>query len=169
MDVDHAAAAAAAAPDPAPAAATAEKYDRQLRMWGAHGQKALMESRICLLNAGPTGTESALGAIKPAAPFRAHPPLPLSLAALKNLVLPGCGHNTIVDGALVTREDLANNFFVAPALLGQPRAKVRRAAAPPPLDPPRSTSTPRTLTPPRPRAPAPRRAPPRSRWSCCWR
>lgn len=28
------------------------KYDRQLRLWGAHGQKALMESRILLINAG---------------------------------------------------------------------------------------------------------------------
>lgn len=70
-------------------------------MWGPHGQKALAESRVCLLNAGPTGTE-----------------------VLKSLVLPGVGHITIVDGGLVTREDLANNFFVAPACVGQPRAKV---------------------------------------------
>ena len=76
--------------------------------------------------------------------FHAHPRLPSPpLAALKNLVLPGCGHITIVDGALVTREDLANNFFVAPALLGQPRAKVRGGRRRPP---------PHHLTPQRPRA-----------------
>lgn len=65
-----------------------------------HLQKALMESRICLLNAGPTGTET-----------------------LKNLVLPGCGSITVVDGHLVTERDLANNFFVSREYLGLPRAK----------------------------------------------
>ena len=59
-----------------------------------------MESRICLLNAGATGTE-----------------------ALKNLVLPGCGHVTVVDAAVVSECDLASNFFVERARLGQPRAQ----------------------------------------------
>jgi molybdopterin/thiamine biosynthesis adenylyltransferase len=66
-------------------------------------QKALMESRICLLNAGPTGTET-----------------------LKNLVLPGCGYICVVDGGLVTETDCANNFFVERAAIGQPRAKVSK-------------------------------------------
>ena len=100
---------------PGAGAGTSSKYDRQLRMWGPHGQKLLAEARVCLLNASATGTE-----------------------VLKSLVLPGCGHITIVDGALVTREDVANNFFVAPACVGQPRAKVRsrsRAPAPAPRAP----------------------------------
>lgn len=46
--------------------ATDNKYDRQLRLWGSLGQKALMEASILLVNAGATGTET-----------------------LKNLVLPG--------------------------------------------------------------------------------
>lgn len=46
--------------------ATDNKYDRQLRLWGSAGQKALMEANILLVNAGATGTET-----------------------LKNLVLPG--------------------------------------------------------------------------------
>ena len=46
--------------------ATDNKYDRQLRLWGSGGQKALMEANILLVNAGATGTET-----------------------LKNLVLPG--------------------------------------------------------------------------------
>lgn len=46
--------------------ATDNKYDRQLRLWGSSGQKALMEANILLVNAGATGTET-----------------------LKNLVLPG--------------------------------------------------------------------------------
>ncbi|CAN0330771.1 unnamed protein product, partial [Laminaria digitata] len=46
--------------------ATDNKYDRQLRLWGSGGQKALMEANVLLVNAGATGTET-----------------------LKNLVLPG--------------------------------------------------------------------------------
>lgn len=64
-------------------------------------QKALVESRICLLTAGPTGTE-----------------------ALKNLVLPGCGSFCIVDGRVVTEKDCENNFFVSRDSIGKPRAQV---------------------------------------------
>lgn len=32
--------------------AKAKRYDRQLRIWGAHGQDALEQAHICLLNAG---------------------------------------------------------------------------------------------------------------------
>jgi molybdopterin/thiamine biosynthesis adenylyltransferase len=73
---------------------------------GVDAQKALVEARICLLSAGPTGTES-----------------------LKNLVLPGCGHVTIVDGEHVTAADVGNNFFVTPEDVGQLRAAVRAVAA----------------------------------------
>lgn len=65
-----------------------------------------MESRILLLTAGPTGTE-----------------------AIKNLVLPGCGHITIVDDAIVTERDCANNFFVSREHVGKPRAQVRARPA----------------------------------------
>ncbi|CAG0884031.1 unnamed protein product [Cyprideis torosa] len=69
------------------------KYDRQLRLWGDHGQAALEEAKVCLLNATATGTE-----------------------ALKSLVLPGVGYFTIVDGTPCSASDLGNNFFVsAPA------------------------------------------------------
>eukprot|EP00943_MAST-04B_sp_MAST-4B-sp1_P004728 g4728.t1 len=81
--------------------ATDNKYDRQLRLWGAHGQRALSNAKICVLNAGPTGTES-----------------------IKNLVLPGCGHVTIVDSKTVTDNDLANNFFVEPGSIGKNRGEV---------------------------------------------
>ena len=43
-----------------------KKYDRQLRLWGDHGQQALENSKICMINVTATGTET-----------------------LKNLVLPG--------------------------------------------------------------------------------
>ena len=43
-----------------------KRYDRQLRLWGEHGQEAMEECSVCLLNASACGSET-----------------------LKNLVLPG--------------------------------------------------------------------------------
>ena len=37
---------------------TDNKYDRQLRLWGEHGQSNLMKSHILLINADGTGTGS---------------------------------------------------------------------------------------------------------------
>lgn len=65
-----------------------QKYDRQLRLWGDHGQEALESAHVCLINATATGTE-----------------------ILKNLVLPGIGSFTIIDGHQVSGEDAGNNFF----------------------------------------------------------
>ncbi len=31
------------------------KYDRQLRLWGNHGQNSLEKSRVCLINATAVG------------------------------------------------------------------------------------------------------------------
>jgi len=78
-----------------------EKYDRQLRLWGAHGQNALEHAHICLLHANATGTE-----------------------ILKNLVLPGIGSFTIIDANKVEAKDLGNNFFVDVDHVGKSRAKV---------------------------------------------
>lgn len=58
------------------------------RIWGEHGQDALENAKVCLLNCGPTGSE-----------------------ALKNLVLGGIGSFTIVDGKKVEPSDLGNNFL----------------------------------------------------------
>ena len=58
--------------------ANKKKYDRQLRIWGAHGQASLESARVCLLNAGPTGSET-----------------------LKNLVLGGIAAFTVVDDCKV--------------------------------------------------------------------
>ncbi|CAJ2654859.1 unnamed protein product [Trifolium pratense] len=76
------------------------KYDRQLRIWGDQGQAALEKSNICLLNCGPTGSET-----------------------LKNLVLGGIGSITVVDGSKVEAGDLGNNFLVDQSSLGQSKAK----------------------------------------------
>lgn len=78
-----------------------KKYDRQLRLWGDHGQAALEKARVCLINATATGTE-----------------------ILKNIILPGVGSFTIVDGGCITEEDLGNNFFFDKDSIGKPRAQV---------------------------------------------
>eukprot|EP00803_Ostreobium_quekettii_P003164 evm.model.scf_1431.4 EVM.evm.TU.scf_1431.4 scf_1431:28857-34969(-) len=79
----------------------AKRYDRQVRVWGAHGQQRLEAARVCVLNCGPTGCE-----------------------ALKNLVLGGVAAFTVVDGARVGPSDMGNNFLVGPNSLGRPRAQV---------------------------------------------
>ncbi len=92
-----------AAPPPAGAPTTNDKskrYDRQIRVWGAHGQQRLEACRIALLRCGPTGSET-----------------------LKNLVLGGIAGFTIVDDAKVTPADLGNNFLVDAPSLGDLRAK----------------------------------------------
>lgn len=58
------------------------------RIWGEKGQAALEKASICLLNCGPTGSET-----------------------LKNLVLGGVGSITVVDGSKVELGDLGNNFM----------------------------------------------------------
>lgn len=58
--------------------ATDNKYDRQLRLWGSNGQKALSECCVVLINASAVGTET-----------------------LKNLVLPGVGSFHIIDDHLM--------------------------------------------------------------------
>ncbi|XP_034951344.1 NEDD8-activating enzyme E1 regulatory subunit isoform X2 [Chelonus insularis] len=77
------------------------KYDRQLRLWGDHGQAALEAAHICLINATGLGTE-----------------------ILKSLVLPGIGAFTIVDGKKITQEDIGANFFLDAESVGKSRAQV---------------------------------------------
>jgi amyloid beta precursor protein binding protein 1 len=73
--------------------ATADKYDRQLRLWGAKGQRALGETSVLLLRATAAGTET-----------------------LKNLVLPGIGHFHILDDVEhITKGMVSSNFFLAPS------------------------------------------------------
>nr|CAH7725972.1 unnamed protein product [Callosobruchus chinensis] len=78
-----------------------KKYDRQLRLWGDHGQKLLENSKVCLINATALGTE-----------------------ILKSLVLPGIGSFTIVDGEKIAEEDIGSNFFLENDSVGLSRAQV---------------------------------------------
>lgn len=52
-------------------------------MWGEHGQNMLEKAHVCLINVTACGTE-----------------------ILKGIVLPGIGGFTIVDGGVVTEEDI---------------------------------------------------------------
>lgn len=77
------------------------KYDRQLRLWGAHGQQLLETSHICVIGSNAVASET-----------------------LKNLVLPNIGEFTLIDQATVTEADVHNNFFVTPEDINRPRAQV---------------------------------------------
>ena len=77
-----------------------KRYDRQLRLWGDHGQDALENCKVCLINATALGTE-----------------------ILKNLVLPGIGAFTIVDDHVVTGADVGSNFFLVTDMIGLKRGK----------------------------------------------
>ncbi|KAG2774090.1 NEDD8-activating enzyme E1 regulatory subunit [Phytophthora cactorum] len=77
-----------------------DKYDRQLRLWGAEGQRRLANTRVLLAGSCATGSE-----------------------ALKNLVLPGVGRFSILDDANVSLADATNNFFVTADAVGQSRAE----------------------------------------------
>ncbi|MCJ1472373.1 hypothetical protein MMC13_001020 [Lambiella insularis] len=79
-----------------------KKYDRQLRLWAASGQRALEDAHILLINDG-------MGAV--------------GIETLKNLVLPGIGNFTIVDENIVGEEDLGVNFFLTDESLGKSRAE----------------------------------------------
>lgn len=71
--------------------ATDNKYDRQIRIWGAEGQHKLNTSVVLGLGISAAGTET-----------------------LKNLVLPGIGFIRIVSDELVQPRDFSRNFFVDP-------------------------------------------------------
>lgn len=97
-------------PPPIQAPTTKEKkYDRQLRLWAASGQRALEESHVLLIiyDQGTHGSGSSVAGIE----------------TLKNLVLPGIGSFTIADAATVTEADLGINFFLEAESVGKSRAK----------------------------------------------
>ncbi|KAG7358371.1 UBA/THIF-type NAD/FAD binding protein [Nitzschia inconspicua] len=80
--------------------ATDNKYDRQLRLWGAKGQQALGDTHVILVGASAAGTET-----------------------LKNLVLPGIGSFVVVDSGTVTSQDASSNFFLPQSAVGNSKAE----------------------------------------------
>lgn len=73
-----------------------ERNDRQLRLWGIHGQSRIDAANVLLLNASSVGAE-----------------------VLKNIVLPGFGKFSIVDHRKVTSRDLGKNFYVTVDSIGK--------------------------------------------------
>lgn len=67
---------------------TLERYDRQIRLWGKHGQNRCSSSKVCLINANSLGTE-----------------------ILKSLCLAGIGSFTILDSHKLQPEDIGCNFI----------------------------------------------------------
>src|ERR1700761_8489804 len=88
-----------------------KKYDRQLRLWAASGQRALEESHVLLV----VGDER-YGSNSSVAGFE----------TLKNLILPSIGSFTIADSAQVSESDLGVNFFLEPDALNKSRAEEAR-------------------------------------------
>lgn len=85
-----------------------KKYDRQLRLWAASGQRALEESHVLLIvGEDKTGSNSSVAGAE----------------TLKNLILPSIGSFTVADAATVQEEDLGINFFLEPASLDKSRAE----------------------------------------------
>ncbi|WVF70271.1 hypothetical protein IAT40_005060 [Kwoniella sp. CBS 6097] len=79
--------------------AKTRRYDRQLRLWASAGQRSLESARVLLVGCDATGCQ-----------------------ALKNLVLPGISHFTILSPNFTTPQDVATNFFLHPDSVGQPIA-----------------------------------------------
>nr|XP_019015140.1 amyloid beta protein binding protein 1 [Kwoniella pini CBS 10737]OCF53921.1 amyloid beta protein binding protein 1 [Kwoniella pini CBS 10737] len=80
--------------------AKTRRYDRQLRLWASAGQRSLESARVLLVGCDATGCQ-----------------------ALKNLVLPGISHFTILSPNLTTSQDVATNFFLHPDSVGLPIAE----------------------------------------------
>lgn len=71
------------------------------RLWAATGQSALESARVLVIGASATTT-----------------------SILKNLVLPGIGHITLLDHGVVSPADAGNNFFFdGPTSIGRNRAE----------------------------------------------
>lgn len=87
-------------PAPAVESEKSKRYDRQIRLWGDHGQSAIEAAHVCLIHANATGTE-----------------------ILKNLILPGIGAFTIIDSENVKPEDVSVSFFLQPVDIGANRGK----------------------------------------------
>lgn len=69
------------------------------RLWAATGQAALEGARLLVIGGTATSTQ-----------------------ILKNLVLPGIGHFTVLDPNKVNPEDVGNNFFLELESVGKSKA-----------------------------------------------
>ena len=82
----------------------AERYDRQIRLWGHHGQSRCSNSKICLINCNSLGTE-----------------------ILRGLCLAGIGSFTILDSHKLLPEDVGCNFIPQTHSIGKSRAETAKS------------------------------------------
>ncbi|KAH3844301.1 SUMO-activating enzyme subunit 1-like [Dreissena polymorpha] len=79
-------------------------YDRQIRLWGLDAQRRLRAAKVLLVGVRGLGAE-----------------------VTKNIVLAGIKSITLLDHALVTKEDSTSNFLVARDDIGKNRAEAARS------------------------------------------
>lgn len=106
--------------------ASQDKYDRQLRLWGSHGQRCLAGAHILLVQVSILSFLSSCLKLIPIT-MRMHATLQANGAGcetMKNLVLPGIGRFTVADDSIVSEADLDCNFFIRSTDLGRNRAEV---------------------------------------------
>jgi len=77
-----------------------ERYDRQIRLWGLHGQDKCSSSKICLINADSLGQE-----------------------ILRGLCLAGIGSFIILDSQKLTAENIGSSF-VPQQSIGKSRGEI---------------------------------------------
>ncbi|WVN89131.1 uncharacterized protein L203_104347 [Cryptococcus depauperatus CBS 7841] len=94
IDVTDAVTGTAPVPSYRPDAKT-RRYDRQLRLWASAGQRSLEQARVLLVGCDAAGSQT-----------------------LKNLVLPGISHFTILASQIVKAQDVATSFFLHPNSIG---------------------------------------------------
>lgn len=81
-----------------------ERYDRQIRLWGQHGQNKCSQSRVCLIGCNSLGLEVARG-----------------------LCLAGVGSFTILDSHKLLPEDVGCCFVPQITSIGKSRAETAKA------------------------------------------
>ncbi|KAI6212924.1 NEDD8-activating enzyme E1 regulatory subunit [Aphelenchoides besseyi] len=65
-----------------------DRYDRQVRLWGDHGQHSISQAKVAVIGSSALSTE-----------------------ILKSLILAGIGSYEIFDHRIIQENDLGNNFF----------------------------------------------------------
>lgn len=82
---------------------TSERYDRQIRLWGQHGQNKFSNSRVCLINCDSLGVE-----------------------ILRGLCLAGIGSFTIMDSQRLSAENVGCSFLPTSSI-GKSRGESARS------------------------------------------
>lgn len=112
-----------------------KKYDRQMRLWGSHGQMKLETSHIGMIGSGATASEILKNLVLPSQKrregkafldgFAPRCVVDISPYCLLSFVsLPDVGRFSLIDDHLTTMSDKNSNFFIDIHSVGRPRAEV---------------------------------------------